>query len=81
MSKCMVFSESVEIEIIRNDQKMIVKFCELEEGDHVVGKGFDFIVDDCHQCEDPHYDGWICYDTKGNDYYPEDFGAKLIRAE
>lgn len=79
MSKLKVFDETVKVKIIRDDEEQTVRFCDLEDGDHVISEGFNFIVDDAHQCEDSHYDGWICYDTEGNDYYPEDFGASIIR--
>lgn len=81
MSKCKVFDQNVKIKIIRDNKEASVRFCDLQEGDHVIDNGFDFIVDDCHQSEDAHYDGWVLYDTDGNSYFPEDFGAELIRAE
>lgn len=81
MSKCKVFDEHVEVRIIRKGKEKSVPFCDLKEGDQVVSHGFDFVVDDCHQCEDSHYDGWVLYDTDGNSYFPEDFDAKLIRTE
>lgn len=82
MSKLKVFDETVEVTIIRDGKKQSVRFCDLEEGDHVVSNGYDFIVgDDAHHSGDATYDGWLVYDTKGTDYYPEDFGARLVQAE
>lgn len=80
MSKCRVYDETVSVSILRNGNRMTVPFSKLIEGDVVFGGELDGIVVgiEAHVSGDDCYDGWLLYDENGVDFYPEDFGAKLV---
>lgn len=80
MSKCKVYDENISVNILRNGQHQTVPFRELVEGDVVFGGVLDGIVVgiEAHISGDASYDGWLLYDENGVDFYPEDFGAKLV---
>lgn len=77
MSKMKVFDERVKVEVLRGQDEMLVAFCDVQDGDRLRQYG-DAVVDgDAHFSGDESYDGWLFFDTDGNDYFPEDFGAEL----
>lgn len=73
MSKLTVFSEHVPVQVRRDGVVMQVMFCDVLDGDVLCDCG-DAVVDgDAHVSGDASYEGWLFYDTDGNDYFPEDF--------
>ena len=78
MSKMKVYDERVEINVIRNSKHETVMFSEVEDGDVLVAYPGKIVDGYAHFSDDESYDGWLFYDTDGNDYYPEDFGAELV---
>lgn len=78
MSKMRVYDDSVEINVIRNGEQVEVMFSEVEDGDVLVDYPGRVVDGDAHFSGDESYDGWLFYDTDGNAYYPEDFGAALV---
>ena len=71
MGKCVVYDETIMIDIFRDGECMTVQFCKLRPGDLVCSH--NLVVSDVHQCEDAHYDGWVMYDVFGDSWFPEDF--------
>lgn len=80
MGKCKVYDENVSVNILREGTHQTVPFRSLIEGDVVFGGELDGIVVgiEAHVSGDACYDGWLLYDENGVDFYPEDFGAKLV---
>lgn len=78
MSKMRVYDEEVLVSVIRGNVKMSVMFSEIEDGDELADFPGTVVDGDAHFSGDESYDGWLFYDTVGNDYYPEDFGAEIV---
>ena len=59
---------------------MAVPFCDLKKGDETISSEYPQFTcgDDAHISGDSSYGGYIVYDTEGNSYFPEDFGAALV---
>jgi len=74
--KMKVFDDTVLVSIVRDGANQEVMFNEILEGD--VLKDGTVVGTDSHFSGDESYDGYLFYDTEGNDYYPEDFGGELI---
>ena len=82
MGMCNVYDEDVYIEIMRNANAMTVHFWELKEGDMIAAgehKGL-IVEEDAHESGDACYEGWLFLGADGDSYYPEDFGADLVKA-
>lgn len=77
MSKMSVYDEKVDVLIVRDGEEQVVPFFDLRDGDFIPEMNC-VIQGEAHFSGDESYDGWLVYDTKGNDYYPEDFGAELV---
>ena len=79
MSKLSVYDPNIEVDIIRNGERMSVPFFSVKEGDHPVDYPGTTVGDGgAHFSGDESYDGYMFFDTDGNEYFPEDFGAELI---
>lgn len=81
MGKLKVFDERVMLEILRGGKEMRVMFCDVQDGDILPQCGNAVVDGDAHLSGDKSYDGWLFFDTNGNDYFPEDFGAELRKED
>lgn len=64
------------ISIIRNGERLSVKFEELRDGDIVHSHGYQFTcVGDAHESGDASYEGYLVY-SETDSYFPEDFGGQ-----
>lgn len=77
MSKMKVFDEKVLVDVLRGGEELQVMFCEVQDGDVLRDCGGAVVDGDSHISADASYDGWLFFDTAGNDYFPEDFGSEL----
>lgn len=73
MGKMSVYSETIQVRIMRSGTQKTVMFCDVKDGDRLVDFGGAIVDGDSHFSGDSTYEGWIFFDTSGNDYYPEDF--------
>ena len=77
--KCSIYDSTVEVEIERDGVRMSVSFEDILEGDAILDyPGVIVGAGGSHVCGDSTYEGYLFYDTNGNSYFPEDFGAELI---
>ena len=63
---------------IRNGKPKSVRFYEVKRGDCLADDPTCIVADDAHCSCDESYDGWLFFDTNGNDFYPENFGGELL---
>lgn len=83
MSKFDIYDENVRVTVLRDQTPYVVPFCEIKDGDVVCDKDDNpwfTAAEDAHESGDADYEGWLVGDDSEN-YFPEDFGAKLISSK
>ena len=76
-----VYDPEVSVTIRRmGNLVMAVPFCDLKKGDETISSEYPQFTcgDDAHISGDSSYGGYVVFDTEGNSYFPEDFGAALV---
>ena len=76
-----VYDPEVSVTIRRmGNLVMAVPFCDLKKGDETISSEYPQFTcgEDAHISGDSSYAGYIVFDTEGNSYFPEDFGAALV---
>ena len=76
-----VYDPEVSVTIRRMGKLvMAVPFRELKKGDETISSEYPQFTcgEDAHISGDSSYAGYIVFDTEGNSYFPEDFGAALV---
>lgn len=76
-----VYDPEVSVTIRRMGKLvMAVPFRELKKDDETISSEYPQFTcgEDAHISGDSSYAGYIVFDTEGNSYFPEDFGAALV---